>query len=63
MKCDIATTHSAVTEFDAADLSRIYVARLKQRFKNPPLTHDGMVCAECEQWLNLRSWGLVADNV
>lgn len=61
MRCDIATTHSGTADFAAEDLSRIYVARLKARFVNPPLTGDGMVCAECEQWLNLRSWGLVSD--
>jgi hypothetical protein len=50
-------------DFELGDLSRICAARLKERFSNPPLTHDGMVCANCEQWLNLRSWGLVADSV
>jgi hypothetical protein len=59
----VATTHSAATEFDPADLSRVFVTRLKERFKNLPLTTDGMVCADCEQWLNLRSWGLVSDSV
>lgn len=61
MKCDIATTHSATTEFEPSALSRVFVARLKERFVNPPLTCDGMVCADCEQWLQLRSWGLVTD--
>ncbi len=63
MRCNVATTHSAATEFEPADLSHIYVARLKERFNNPPLTTDGRVCADCEQWLNLRSWGLVSDSV
>ncbi|MEU0585706.1 hypothetical protein [Streptomyces sp. NPDC006132] len=59
----MATTHSTATEFDAADLSRIYGARLRAQFRNPPLTRDGMVCDECAQWLNLRRWGLVTDVV
>ncbi len=61
MRCDIATTHSATTEFEPAALTRIFAARLKGKFVNPPLKHDGWVCANCEQWLNLRSWGLVSD--
>ncbi|MEV0577675.1 hypothetical protein [Streptomyces sp. NPDC050392] len=61
MRCDIAATHGATTEIDPADLSRVYVARLKERFANPPLTTDGMVCDDCAQWLNLRQWGLVDD--
>ncbi|MEU6334857.1 hypothetical protein ABZ839_10470 [Streptomyces cellulosae] len=61
MKCDIATTHSATAEFEPATLSRFFVALLKQKFVELPVTRDGMVCADCEQWLNLRSRGLVSD--
>ncbi|MEU1350001.1 hypothetical protein [Streptomyces sp. NPDC005795] len=57
----MATTHSATAEFDPGTLSRIYVARLRALFVAPPLTTDGMVCDDCAQWLNLRTWGLVKD--
>ncbi|MFJ7627911.1 hypothetical protein ACIQZN_15585 [Streptomyces sp. NPDC097595] len=58
----MATVHGSAKEFEPAALSRIFAARLRERFNNPPLTVDGMVCAECEQWLNLRAWGLVGDD-